>query len=100
MNRIEIIKGQVKSNALSNKQEDSVTITDNRTGTNKYKLMKIKLTFFNYSYLGKTYTFKLFDGALKASDLETIRDANKKPLRSYDPAYMNTINCVRNNPKY
>lgn len=35
MNRIEIIKGQVKSNALSNKQEDSVTITDNRTGINK-----------------------------------------------------------------
>ncbi len=52
---------------------------------------------FHYFILGKTYTFKLFDGALKASDLETIRDANKKPLRSYDPAYMNTINCVRNN---
>jgi hypothetical protein len=43
MNRIEIIKGQIRSNSLSNKQEDSVTITDNRTGK---KINKNKLCVF------------------------------------------------------
>ncbi len=74
MQRLELIKTQVRQNSLNNVDKNTVTITDNRTG--------------------KTYNFKLFDGAVKASDLETIKDSNGKVLRSYDPAYMNTINCV------
>jgi hypothetical protein len=81
MQRLELIKSQVRQNLLNNVDKNSVSITDNRTGKLIYKL-------------GKTYNFKLFDGALKASDIETIKDSNGKVLRSYDPAYMNTINCV------
>jgi hypothetical protein len=82
MKRLEMIKAQVSQNLLNNTDKNSVSITDNRTGKRKNLI------------LGKTYNFKLFDGALKASDLETIKDTNGKVLRSYDPAYMNTINCV------
>ena len=28
-------------------------------------------------------------------DVETIKDPNGKPLRLYDPAFMNTISCVK-----
>ena len=45
-------------------------------------------------FLGKTFNYTLFDGAIRASDLEKIKDSEGNPLRSYDPAYMNTINCV------
>lgn len=53
------------------------------------------MNFYIFISLGKTYTFNLLEGvALKASDLETVKDANGRPTRSYDPAYMNTICCV------
>jgi hypothetical protein len=58
-------------------------------------MVKIKYFYF----LGKIYTFKLFDGALKASDLEKVKDSTGGPLRSYDPAFMNTISCVNTNFK-
>jgi hypothetical protein len=37
MNRIEIIKSQLKSNSLSQKKDDTITITDNRSGKHSYK---------------------------------------------------------------
>ena len=40
------------------------------------------------------FSSSVTSGILKASDLETIKDSNGKPLRSYDPAFMNTICCV------
>jgi citrate synthase len=75
MQRLTLFRSQLQSSKLSNKDDkNSITITDNRTG--------------------KTYNFQLKDGVLKASDIETIKDSNGKPLRSYDPAFMNTISCV------
>jgi citrate synthase len=74
MKRISLIRSQLVNSKLSTKDANSITITDNRTG--------------------KTYNFILKDGVFKASDLETIKDVNGKPLRSYDPAFMNTISCV------
>jgi len=73
MNRITLIQSQLKSCPLAN-NNNTLTVTDNRTG--------------------KTYNFKLTDGVLRASDLETIKDTNGKVLRSYDPAFMNTICCT------
>ena len=67
MKRLTLLKNQ-----LTSKQE--ITITDHRDG--------------------KTYNFKLKDGLLKASDLETIKNDKGEPLRAYDPAYMNTVNCT------
>ena len=57
-----------------NETKDEITITDHRNG--------------------KTFTFKLSNGNVKASDLEKIKDSQGNPLRSYDPAYMNTVNCT------
>jgi citrate synthase len=73
MKRLSLIKEQISSNKTSN-ASDEITITDNRNG--------------------KTYKFKLMDGLIKASDIASIKDKNGAPLRSYDPAYMNTVNCT------
>jgi hypothetical protein len=76
MKRLNLLRSQlVDSKCAAKDDKNTITITDNRTG--------------------KTYTFQLKEGVLKASDLETIKDTNGKPLRSYDPAFMNTISCVR-----
>lgn len=68
MKRISLIKEQLTS------AKEDITITDNRTG--------------------KTYNFTLKNGLVKASDLATVKDSEGNPLRSYDPAYMNTVNCT------
>jgi hypothetical protein len=85
MKRVQLIRSQLDKAELSNKasSKDTVTITDNRSGN----LLKLTLS-------GKTFTYNLFDGSIKASDLEKIKDSEGNPLRCYDPAYMNTINCV------
>jgi len=53
--------------------KDTLTVVDNRTG--------------------KTYELPIQDGAVRASDLGKIRTEDGEPLRSYDPAYMNTASC-------
>lgn len=66
MNRLSFIAEQVKG-------KDSISVTDSRTG--------------------KTYEIPVKNSFVNSSDLTKI--ANKsKPLRSYDPGYMNTITCT------
>ena len=48
-------------------------------------------------FLGKTYELPIKDGAINATDLGKIKDANGEVTRSFDPAYMNTVNCVSYN---
>lgn len=72
MNRISLIKAHLTSK--TNTPEETVTVTDNRSG--------------------KTMTFKLKNGLLVASDLAKFKDAQGQPMRSYDPAYLNTVNCT------
>lgn len=71
MKRIELIKAQLTS---SENTKEEISIIDHR--------------------FDKTYKFKLKDGLLLASDLSQIKDKNGEPMRSYDPAYMNTVNCT------
>jgi len=52
---------------------DTLTITDNRTG--------------------RAYEIPIEHGAIRATDLGKIRTDDGQPLRSYDPAYMNTASC-------
>jgi citrate synthase len=53
---------------------DTLTITDNRTG--------------------KQYEVPIADGAIRATDLRTIRiEADDFGLITYDPAFMNTASC-------
>src|SRR6185369_5555777 len=54
--------------------EDSLTITDNRTG--------------------KQYQLPIHDGTIKAMDLRQIKVSDDDfGLMAYDPAYMNTASC-------
>jgi len=48
----------------------------------------------NKFYIGKTYELPIKDGAINATDLGKIKDPKGEVTRSYDPAYMNTVNCV------
>ena len=75
MERLTLLRSQLISQNLSKDNKNTLSITDNRTG--------------------KSYNFSLDNGVIKASDIESIKDSNGKPLRSYDPAYMNTICCVK-----
>ena len=86
MQRVQLIRSHLDTSKLSNKSaaKETVTITDNRSGKDNLHI----------TFIGKTFTCTLFDGAIKASDLEKIKDVSGNPLRCYDPAYMNTINCV------
>jgi len=44
---------------------------------------------------GNEYEVKIYnDSYIKASDLEKVRAKEEGVLRSYDPGYMNTINCT------
>lgn len=52
---------------------------------------------FLYAIIGKTYELPIKDGAINATDLSKIKDEKGEVTRSYDPAYMNTVNCVRSN---
>lgn len=44
--------------------------------------------------IGKTYELPIKDGAINATDLGKIKSATGQVTRSYDPAYMNTVNCI------
>ena len=46
-------------------------------------------------YEGKTYELAIKDGSINATDLSKIKDETGEVTRSYDPAYMNTVACVR-----
>lgn len=48
----------------------------------------------NIIYLGKTHEIDIKDNYIRAGTLEKIVDDNGSLIRSYDPGYMNTINCV------
>jgi citrate synthase len=53
---------------------NSLTVTDNRTG--------------------KTYEFEIAEGAINATDLAKIKTNDDEPgLLSYDPAFLNTASC-------
>lgn len=61
------------SNATA-KGQDSVSITDNRTG--------------------KTFEIPIRHSTIDADKLALIRGPDNQPLRSYDPGYMNTACCT------
>lgn len=43
---------------------------------------------------GKTYELPIKDGAINATDLGKIKSPAGAVTRSFDPAYMNTVNCI------
>ena len=48
----------------------------------------------SFSTIGKSYELPVKDGAINATDLAKIKSPAGAVTRSYDPAYMNTVNCI------
>jgi citrate synthase len=66
--------GAAGSGQASGAPQDTLTVTDNRTG--------------------KSYELPIQDGTVRASDLRQIKvDENEFGMMSYDPAFMNTASC-------
>jgi len=72
MNRLELLSNQFGPAAAGTK--DTLSVVDNRTG--------------------KTYELAITDGSINATDLAKIKSASGQVTRSFDPAYMNTVNCI------
>ena len=72
LNQINAHFGPAEAGAKLTK--DSLSVTDNRTG--------------------KAYELPIKDGAINATDLSKIKSPAGAVTRSYDPAYMNTVNCI------
>lgn len=54
--------------------KNSLTVTDNRTG--------------------KSYELKIENNSVAATQLLQIKNVSGSVTRSFDPAYMNTVNCI------
>ena len=54
--------------------KNSLSVTDNRTG--------------------KTYELQIQNNAIQATQLLEIKNVSGNVTRSYDPAYLNTVNCI------
>jgi citrate synthase len=72
MNRLSLIENQFGPAATA--QKDTLSVIDNRTG--------------------KSYELPITDGAINATDLAKIKSPAGQVTRSFDPAYMNTVNCI------
>ena len=72
MNRLNLIGNQFGPAMVA--QRETLSVVDNRTG--------------------KKYELAITDNSINATDLSNIKDANGVVTRSFDPAYMNTINCI------
>lgn len=66
MHRLSLLSEQIKG-------KDTITVTDTRNG--------------------KSYDLPVKNSFINSSDLTKIGNKNK-PMRSYDPGYMNTITCT------
>jgi citrate synthase len=74
MNRLQALNQHFVSEETAAENKDSLTVKDNRTG--------------------KTYELPITDGAVNATDLSKIKSPAGAVTRSFDPAYMNTVNCI------
>jgi citrate synthase len=73
MHRLNSLNVQFAESA-SKTPKDSLSVVDNRTG--------------------KSYELAIKDGAINATDLAKIKSPAGAVTRSFDPAYMNTVNCI------
>ena len=75
MNRLQNLGNQFGPAATSQAiVKDTLSVTDNRTG--------------------KKYELSVTDGSINATDLAKVKSKNGQVTRSFDPAYMNTVNCI------
>ena len=45
-------------------------------------------------FIGQSYELPIKDGAINATDVGKIKSPAGAVTRIYDPAYMNTVNCI------
>jgi len=63
-----------KDNKFYEPLKNSLTVTDNRTG--------------------KNYELQIINNSINATQLLQIKNVSGNVIRSFDPAYMNTVNCI------
>jgi ABC-type methionine transport system ATPase subunit len=63
-----------RENKFHEPLKNSLSVVDNRTG--------------------KTFEFPIINHAINATHLLQIKNVSGNVLRSFDPAYMNTVNCI------
>ena len=55
----------------------------------------IAMGYLNILYsIGQSYELAIKDGAINATDVGKIKSPAGAVTRIYDPAYMNTVNCI------
>lgn len=81
MERI-VTLGQTVCAGEGTKNNQTLTVTDNRTG---------RLAIMT----GKTYEIPIRANHIQSSYFAKIKGSDGEPLRYYDPGYTNTICCVR-----
>lgn len=74
MKRLSQLNTQFAGQPGTKATKDSLSVVDNRTG--------------------QSYELPIKDGAINATDLSKIKSPAGAVTRSYDPAYMNTVNCI------
>ena len=67
-------KSYQSSNKYHEPLKNSLSVTDNRTG--------------------KMYELQICNNTISATQLLNIKNVSGNVIRSYDPAYINTINCI------
>ena len=74
MNRLQALGQQFGPAEAATQTKATLSVRDNRTG--------------------KDYELPITDGAINATDLANIKSPTGGVTRSFDPAYMNTVNCI------
>jgi len=78
---------------ISNKIESSTSISTQSSNNSPATIPKESVTVID-NRSGERVEIMIVDNSINATDLSRIKDKNGEVLRSYDPAYMNTICCT------
>lgn len=93
MERLTILNSHLSGNKTSASKPGMLLITDTRTGI-AYCVLPVTAHELVFQLTGKNYELPIENHSIQASDLAKITNNEGEVLRSYDPGYMNTINCV------
>jgi len=78
---------------ISNKIESSTSISTQSSNNSPATIPKESVTVID-NRSGERVEIMIVDNSINATELSRIKDKNGEVLRSYDPAYMNTICCT------
>ena len=80
---------------VQNKTEEILSVSTQSSNSSPASITPYKesLTVID-NRSGEKLEFKITDNSINCTDLSRFKDQNGEVLRSYDPAYMNTVCCT------